>query len=147
MNSKLFRNYGYLLNHKPFFQNIFFSIFLIFVATKDINERKCLFVTFTILLGIVTILKTTFKINRPCYNNFNWCPKSYDFPSGHSTMAMFWLPFFINKSDNLSKSISIYLLFMPISRVIAGVHSWRAVIFGSIIGLSMHYVYKHLINN
>jgi membrane-associated phospholipid phosphatase len=147
MNSNLARKYGYLLNCNPYYQNLIFSIFLISLITKDRIERYRLFAIFLVVITINHLLKISFKRTRPCHNKFSWCPESYDFPSGHSTSAMFWLPFFIYKKDNLSKIISTYLILQPISRVFGGVHSIPAVITGSLLGLTLHYVYKRLFTN
>jgi membrane-associated phospholipid phosphatase len=144
--SKLSRMLGLGFDIHPYNQNIFLNIFLICHTTKNTQERILLTGMILLLTIIITIFKNSLKTPRPCSVDLKkeWCPGSYDIPSGHTATAVFWLPFYMNRQDKLSKIIYYYLLLQPLSRIIGNVHSVYAVLFGLVIGTITYNLYKYL---
>lgn len=101
--------------------------------------------SFLVLLGdliIVALIKVLFQRQRPQHNkNDMFATVSIDhyaFPSGHATRAAMLAYFFADKvfADAATKGvISLWAMFVCMSRVLLGRHHVLDVLFGIIIGI------------
>lgn len=146
-------NYGYILYEPPHNQIQIFAFIIQLLVSKSIIDFSKL--TIFNILGFIMIgaAKKYFKTKRPinCSNTqFDYCPTSYDIPSGHSFYSVFWLLVIylslkqnsknkINKNNNkilnsIKKIVMLYLVFIPLTRYLSHVHSLSAVILGCLLG-------------
>ena len=155
----LFNNYGYLLNDEPNNQIYIFAFLIqLIICPKMFDFMK---ISLFNILGYFIIGKTKnyFKITRPlqCENSdLDYCPISYDVPSGHSFFSIFWLLVIYlslkqnskNKNSNkkhlnlIKKCLMLYLVFIPFTRYLSHVHSLSAVILGCLMGIIWFIFYK-----
>lgn len=113
----------------------------------DWKLGKALFTQFMINSFLNNLLKDIYKDPRPKWNIVDGEPieDSFGFPSGHSQNAMgFWGYLFLWKKNTEPKNIpnlilfaisGFFLIVLPISRLILGVHDLDDVVGGTVIGL------------
>ena len=90
----ILNNYGYLLYEAPHNQIQIVAFIIQLLVSKSIIQFTKL--TIFNILGFIMIgkAKNYFKTQRPidCSNTtLDYCPISYDIPSGHSFYSVFWL--------------------------------------------------------
>ena len=136
-DKKILNYLGYPFNHEPFFQIFLSNFILIGLFSKDIND----IFRHILLLGnglyLICILKNKFKTKRPnnCQDlNIDYCPKTYDIPSGHSFLSLYWLVVLLMLQRTYTLPLMFYLAIIPFSRVFLGVHTIKAVSLGSVLG-------------
>jgi len=139
----ILNNYGYFLYDTPYYQIVFMALFIQLLTSY--TNIKFVYLTILNILGYLTIgvLKNYFKTDRPldCLNSeYDICPESYDIPSGHSFFSVFWTMIIYKTLNNyyyknVKMYLIIYLVFIPLSRYISGVHSIGAIIVGSVMGI------------
>ena len=142
---QFFNYYGLPFNDKPYNQFILTILILSLFISDNITEFIKLLIANLLGIYIIVIIKNELKTSRPinCENtHLNYCPNSYDIPSGHSFIALFWLLVLMNKNIKYSKILEIYLLFIPLSRYLSKLHSLMAVIVGSILGVFWYLIYN-----
>ena len=140
-------NYGYLLYEAPHNQIQIIAFIIQLLVSKSIIHFTKLSIFNILGFIIIGKAKNYFKTERPinCLNSgVDYCPTSYDIPSGHSFYAVFWLLIINlslkknnknNKKLNLIKKIvMLYLVFIPFTRYLSNVHSLSAVILGCLMG-------------
>ncbi|MCD6483227.1 MAG: phosphatase PAP2 family protein [Candidatus Aenigmarchaeota archaeon] len=119
---------------------LLFAFISLFFYKKNKIAKKYLKIVFpSIIIAVIfsMILKDTFMIPRPCVNE-PWCPSTYSFPSGHSTLisAAFLSTLFAFRKKWLSLLMFVIAVMVMVSRVEIGVHTINDIIFGSMLGLS-----------
>jgi len=96
--------------------------------------------------GTAYILKILFKLPRPCVGLLN-CPKTYSFPSGHTTVIFTVATTFALYYKDRKYSLFMFVLasLVAVSRIMLNVHYPLDVIagavLGSIVGFVVFYVY------
>ena len=129
------RIYGFVFD--GFFGYLTVSIFLIYLWWS--YNKAVAFVT---MIAAITLniskyyLKLFFAIPRPCVGK-NFCPETYDFPSGHS-LGGIWLGLCIIKygrNKYWAWPLGFFFLLQPFSRVLGEVHSREAAFCGACLGL------------
>jgi len=141
--------YGLPLNHKPFCQIIFTIFFFIIISSKNIKDFFLLSVINVLGLYMILILKKELKTIRPIdcsKDNIDYCPRSYDIPSGHSFIAVLWIMIFLNKKNKKLYPIIFYLVFIPLSRFLGKLHTIEAISSGIVLGFLWFFLY-FLINS
>ncbi len=120
--------------------------------TFDKKYARFIIPQFIIQLFFNTGLKDIFQDPRPEWNYINGVPieDSYGFPSGHSQLAIaFWGTQMYALQDHPKKKIilpilAIFLIMVPISRMVIGVHDLEDVIGGLLIGIGVATTYAYL---
>ena len=139
MNTKDFLNYmGYPFNHEPCFQLLFSLFILCCIASYTISDfiRHLLLMINGIYL--IYILKHKIKSQRPIDCNtttLKYCPLSYDIPSGHSFIAIYWILVLLKKQIPYTLPLIVYLGMIPFTRYLTEFHSPKAVFLGSVLGV------------
>ncbi|OYT42335.1 MAG: hypothetical protein B6U78_01450 [Candidatus Aenigmarchaeota archaeon ex4484_224] len=130
---------------------ISFLLIYPFLDKRDREKTKWIlqFLIPSIIISyfIAQILKNFFQISRPCIG-LNYCPSTYSFPSGHSTIAFAW----ITSMLLAYRKKKIAYLFLPIpflvgiSRIMLNVHTIYDVVGGEILGISISSFYYLIVN-
>ena len=152
----ILNNYGYLLYEAPHNQIQIVAFIIQLLVSKSIIQFTKL--TIFNILGFIMIgkAKNYFKTQRPidCSNTtLDYCPISYDIPSGHSFYSVFWLLIIylsLNKNSKnnnqklniIKKIVMLYLVFIPFTRYLSNVHSLNAVILGCLMGFIWFILYS-----
>ena len=148
MNDKEFFNYlGYPFNNEPYNQVIFSLFFLIYISSDSISDILRQIILVGNGIYFIFILKECIKSPRPveCYTtNIKYCPKSYDIPSGHSFLAVYWLLILLKKNKPYTLPLIFYLGTVPFSRYFLKVHTIKAVVSGSSLGFLWFIIYNVL---
>ena len=137
-------NYGLLLNDKPYYQIILFILFLIIISSNNILDFFLLSTINLLGLYMIYIIKLSLKTKRPIdckKNKLDYCPGTYDIPSGHSYFAILWIMILITKNVKTTYPIILYLLFIPPSRYFGKLHTIEAVLSGLILGFGTFLIY------
>ena len=129
---------GYPFNDEPYCQ-LWLSLFvLIYINSKTVSDivRHSLLMVNGIYL--IFILKEKLKSKRPLEckspNNIEYCPESYDIPSGHCFLAVYWLLVLYRNKIDYTLPLMFYLGVVPFTRYMSGVHTTKAVFVGSVLG-------------
>ena len=138
MQNKNILNYlGYPFNFKPYYQ-LFASVFLLTCLT---SETITDILRHSVLLGngliMIYILKEKYKTPRPKSKQqlqIDYYPESYDIPSGHSFISIYWLLVLVYLKIPYTLPLIFYLGIIPFTRIMLGVHTINAVVFGSFLG-------------
>jgi membrane-associated phospholipid phosphatase len=120
--------------------------------TFDKRYARFIIPQFIIQLFFNTGMKDIFQDPRPDWNIVNGVPieDSFGFPSGHSQLAVsFWGMQMYMLQDHPKKKyilpiLAIFLIFVPISRMVIGVHDLEDVIGGLLIGIGIATAYAYL---
>ncbi|MFH2101274.1 MAG: phosphatase PAP2 family protein [Candidatus Micrarchaeota archaeon] len=117
----------------PFFYLIILLGLLIFFERRDEKRLKILFaMVLAFMMGI--IVNIGMAVERPCAEmDGAICPMLYSFPSIHCTMAFILMISFLNKKP--FPYLMLFALFIAFSRLHLGVHVFRDVAGGLIVGL------------
>ena len=151
-------NFSFIYNTN--YQSILTTIFvciLFFYAYYETDDKFYLFSIILIILCLTLILykfidicKNTLKTIRPCNQNNNeiklntdYCPNSYDIPSGHSALGIFHGMILYGCGYEY---LSIYFFIQPILRYIGSQHTMTAIVSGGFIGMITYYIFI-LLNN
>ena len=94
-----------------------FGLFYIY-NKENINGNYAITI---FIVGILfnTLLKKIFKTKRPCYG-LKHCPKTYDFPSGHSAVAIYYSYCLLIQKTKFDTIMGIYYLTIPFSTATDG---------------------------
>lgn len=117
------------------------SLILLFAIPKKHRKYVAWFVflvlpAVTIGYGIGHVLKSIFRIPRPCVG-LSTCPIGFSFPSGHATVifAAAAVLTFHYRDKRLGVFFLILSILVATSRVMLGVHRIEDIFVGSIIGI------------
>jgi len=118
----------------------FIHFYLLGVALLEPTwPKRILLFLFSYLTGLLSgTLKLFFRVSRPCFGQ-DGCPISFDFPSDHSALGAFHAMYFWNRGNKLAAFVS---LLHPVARYVAGVHSLKAVMAGSLLGVVMWWIFQ-----
>lgn len=136
--------YGLPLNDNPFYQVLFTLLFFIIISANSILDFFVLSVINFLGLYMIFIIKEELKTKRPinCLEDkIDYCPNSYDIPSGHSYMAVLWIMIFLHKKNIYFYPFIFYLLFIPLSRYLGKLHTLEAITSGIVLGFLWFFLY------
>ena len=137
INKKILNYLGYPFNREPFYQIFLSNFILIALFSKDINDIFRHILLIGNGLYLVCLLKSKYKTLRPntCQElNIDYCPKTYDIPSGHSFISVYWLIVLLILKKKYTLPLIVYLGIVPFSRIFLGVHTIKAVSLGTLLG-------------
>ena len=129
--------------------------FIIFVSLMylgfDKRYSKILVVQFLAQTYVNSTGKELFQTPRPATNYVDGVPieTSYGFPSGHSQLAVgFWGFNIFGLQDHPKKKILLpifyfFLILVPITRLIYGVHDMEDIVGGLTIGIAVATIYAY----
>lgn len=140
-----YNNYGLLLNDKPYYQIIIVLFILIAISSNNILDFFLLLTINSLGLYMIYIIKLSLKTKRPIdceKNKLDYCPDSYDIPSGHCFIAILWIMILVTKKNKYTYPIILYLLLIPPSRYFGKLHTIEAVLSGLILGFGTFLIYS-----
>ncbi len=133
------------------FGNLFFWIIISFLTIylypflprkmKKIDwVFKLLLLSVLLSYSVTFTLKNIFKIPRPCLGK-SFCPTSYSFPSGHSTIIFSAITAIFLKFKK-KKFLTLYLLALLVaySRIALNVHTFHDIIGGALVGIACSFI-------
>ena len=139
MNEYDILNYlGYPFNHLPCYQFILTNLLLMCLVSKDIVEIAKHSILLINGLYFIYLMKETHKSPRPINcktSSLEYCPETYDIPSGHSFMAVYWFSILVLKQIPYTLPLIFYLGIIPFTRVMVNFHTIKAVVLGSFFGI------------
>ena len=128
----------------------FISILLLY---KDININYkniygvIIICILTYILEIIIIIsKNHFKTSRPCQDRniiSKCCPKSFDIPSGHTSLGIFHGLILYYAGY---KYLSIFFFLQPLFRYIGLQHTLTAIAIGGVYGGIFYKIFEYLNN-
>jgi len=136
--------YGLPLNDKPYYQVLFIILFFIIISSNNILDFFLLSVINFLGIYMIFIIKEQLKTDRPidCIKDkIDYCPNSYDIPSGHSYISVLWIMIFLHKKNPYNYPFIIYLLFVPLSRYLGKLHTIEAITSGIVLGFLWFFLY------
>jgi hypothetical protein len=127
-----------------------FFISILFLY-KNINYRNIYRILIICLLTyileiIIIISKKYFKTSRPCQDRniiSKCCPKSFDIPSGHTSLGVFHGLILYYAGY---KYLSIFFFLQPLFRYIGLQHTITAIAIGGVYGGIFYKMYEYLNN-